>query len=121
MYIVDLRPDDEAAIRQVARLLVEDFATDFPGSWTDLDSALEEVRESFAAGRISRIAQDSDGTVLGWVGGISQYRGHVWELMTSLIRQLCPGSISFPRSGNTWATLGTRSAIPMSFTRSRAT
>jgi hypothetical protein len=32
MHMVDLRADDEAAIRQVATLLVEDFATDFPGS-----------------------------------------------------------------------------------------
>lgn len=80
MHIVDLRSDHEAAICQVAALLVECFATNWPGSWPDLESALEEVRESFAAGHISWVAQDSDGTVLGWIGGISQYRGHVWEL-----------------------------------------
>ena len=86
MRIVDLRPDHEAAIRQVAALLVEGFATNWPGSWPDLGSALEEVRESFGAGRISRIAQDLDGTVLGWIGGISQYRGHVWELHPLVVR-----------------------------------
>jgi aminoglycoside 6'-N-acetyltransferase I len=86
MRIVDLRADDEAAIGQVARLLVEDFATDFPGSWPDLESALEEVRESFAAGHISRIAQDEDGRVLGWIGGISEYQGHVWELHPLVVR-----------------------------------
>ena len=80
MHIVDLRSDEESAIRQVAALLVEGFATNWPGAWPDLESALEEVRESFAAGRISRVALDEDGIVLGWVGGISHYRGHVWEL-----------------------------------------
>jgi aminoglycoside 6'-N-acetyltransferase I len=70
----------------VATLLVDDFATDFPGSWSDLNSALEEVRASFAARRISRVALDSDGTVLGWIGGINQYRGHVWELHPLVMR-----------------------------------
>jgi aminoglycoside 6'-N-acetyltransferase I len=64
MHIVDLRSDDEAAIRQVAALLVEGFAANWPHAWPDLESALEEVRESFAAGRISRVALDEDGTVL---------------------------------------------------------
>ncbi len=80
MHIVDLHADDESAIRQVAVLLVEGFAVNWPEAWPDLDSAVEEVRESFAAGRVSRVALDEDGTVLGWIGGISQYRGHVWEL-----------------------------------------
>ncbi len=80
MHIVDLRPDAEAAIHQVAALLVEGFAANWPHAWPDLESALEEVRESFAVGRISQVALDEDGTVLGWIGGISQYRGHVWEL-----------------------------------------
>jgi aminoglycoside 6'-N-acetyltransferase I len=86
MQIVDLRAGNEAAIGQVAALLVEGFATNWPGSWPDVESAMEEVRESFAAGRISRVALDEDGTVLGWVGGISQYRGHVWELHPLVVR-----------------------------------
>lgn len=80
MRIVDLVPTNESAIQQVAALLVEGFATNWPYAWPDMESALEEVRESFEAGHISRIAVEDDGTVLGWVGGISQYRGHVWEL-----------------------------------------
>jgi len=86
MHIVNLRPDDEAAIRQVAALLVEGFAANWPEAWPDLESALEEVRESFAVGRISRVALDEDGMVLGWIGGISQYRGHVWELHPLVVR-----------------------------------
>src|SRR6266702_836758 len=86
MQIVDLRSDNESAIRQIAALLVEGFATNWPGSWPDPESALEEVRESFAAGRISRVALDEDGIVLGWIGGISHYRGHVWELHPLVVR-----------------------------------
>src|SRR5260370_3256353 len=86
MHIVALRSDDEAAIRQVAALLVEGFATHWPGAWPDLESALEEVREGFGAGRISRVVLDEGGRVLGWVGGISQYRGHVWELHPLVVR-----------------------------------
>ena len=46
---------------QAAVLLVEGFAANWPGSWPDLESAMEEVRESLAAERISRVALDEDG------------------------------------------------------------
>ncbi len=45
-----------------------------------MDIALQEVQESLEPDRISRIAVDDNGTVLGWIGGISQYNGNVWEL-----------------------------------------
>ena len=86
MRIVDLVSTDVSAIRQVAELLVVGFATNWPYAWPDMESALEEVRESFGTGRLSRIAVDEDGTVLGWIGGISQYRGHVWELHPLVVR-----------------------------------
>jgi aminoglycoside 6'-N-acetyltransferase I len=86
MHIVDLVSTNESAIQQVAELLVEGFATNWPYAWPDIESALEEVRESFGTDRISRIAVDEDGTVLGWIGGISQYRGHVWELHPLVVR-----------------------------------
>src|SRR6266571_4322260 len=86
MRIVDLDPTDESAIQQVSAMFVESFATNWPEAFPDMESAQEGVRESFAADRISRIALDQDGTVLGWVGGISQYRGHVWELHPLVVR-----------------------------------
>ena len=86
MLIVDLVSTNESAIQQIAALLVEGFARNWPDAWPDMESALEEVRESFGTDRISRIAVDEDGTVLGWVGGISQYRGHVWELHPLVVR-----------------------------------
>ena len=33
-----------------------------------------------AVDRILRVALDTEGNVSGWIGGISQYDGHVWEL-----------------------------------------
>jgi len=86
MRIVDLVSTNESAIQQVAELLVEGFATNWPDAWPDMESALEEVRESLGTDRISRIAVDEDGTVLGWIGGISQYRGRVWELHPLVVR-----------------------------------
>ncbi|GAC1350977.1 MAG: aminoglycoside N-acetyltransferase AAC(6')-Ii [Ktedonobacteraceae bacterium] len=80
MYITDLRPDDESAIEQVAALLVEGFAVHYPEAWPDMAAALEEVRESFDGDRISRVALDETGRAVGWIGGIPQYRGRVWEL-----------------------------------------
>jgi aminoglycoside 6'-N-acetyltransferase I len=80
MRIIDLRPDDEPTIRQVAALLVAGFATNWPDAYPTLEAGLEEVRESFGEVRLSRVALDERGAALGWVGGISQYRGRVWEL-----------------------------------------
>lgn len=77
MHIVSLFVEDERAIEQAARLLIEGFA---PYAWADMESALAEVRESFDAGHLSRVALDEQGNVLGWIGGNSQYGGNVWEL-----------------------------------------
>jgi len=38
------------------------------------------VKASLAGDRLSLLAEDESGVVLGWIGGISQYDGHVWEL-----------------------------------------
>jgi aminoglycoside 6'-N-acetyltransferase I len=75
----DLRPTDEDVITETARLLVEAFR-EHSTAWPDLETALVEVRESFEEGRVSRVARDSDGRVLGWIGAIPQYDGHVWEV-----------------------------------------
>jgi aminoglycoside 6'-N-acetyltransferase I len=77
MHIIDLHPDDTQAIKQAARLLVEEFS---PRAWSDMQTALEEVQSSFGPDHISRVALDKQGNVLGWIGGISVYKGNVWEL-----------------------------------------
>lgn len=67
-------------------LLLEVFRELSPDSWPDMASALEEVHESLGANRISRIAVDEEGTVLGWIGGLPHYDGHAWELHPLVVR-----------------------------------
>lgn len=88
MKIIEFLPDNEDAIRQCAALLMEVFAEHHPNAWPDVDSALQEVHESFSEGRISRIAVDDAGLVLGWIGGIGagHYGGFAWELHPLVVR-----------------------------------
>jgi aminoglycoside 6'-N-acetyltransferase I len=83
--IVDLQADAEEMIQDVAAALIAAFQ-EHTDSWTSLDSAIEEVRESLGEDRISRVALDDDGTVLGWIGGISAYGGNAWELHPLAVR-----------------------------------
>ncbi len=80
MKIIDLARDDEKAIEQTAALLVAGFREHWPQAWPGMDSAREEVQESFGPDRISRVAIDGHSSVLGWIGGISGYYGKGWEL-----------------------------------------
>ena len=85
MVICDLRPDAETSIVQAAQLLVEGFREHWPNAWPTLEAALDEVRECLSAERICRIAMLEE-TVVGWIGGIPQYDGHVWELHPLVVR-----------------------------------
>jgi len=85
MLIADLQ-NDERLIAETAALLIAGFAGHRRHPWPDMPSALAEVRESVGAGRISRIATINQGAVVGWVGGISRYRGRVWEIHPLVVR-----------------------------------
>jgi aminoglycoside 6'-N-acetyltransferase I len=78
LTITMLEPVDELLIHATADLLHRVFLAN-PNAWPTFESALAEVEESFGAGRISLIAQNA-GKMLGWIGGIEQYDGHVYEL-----------------------------------------
>ena len=83
MEIVDLASELEQIREQAATLLVEHF--DEPSGWPNLSSAREEVthviRDGFARGML-------DGeTLLGWIGGLPQYNGRVWELHPLVVRR----------------------------------
>jgi aminoglycoside 6'-N-acetyltransferase I len=80
MTIIDLIKRDTARLEQAAALLLEAFKNRIAGDWQDMDSTRAEVRASLAPDRVSRVAIDDAGDVIGWVGGISTYAGHVWEL-----------------------------------------
>jgi len=81
--IVDVTLDDEPRIEQTAAMIVAAFRTITTGY--EQDAALEDVRESCGAGRISRVALDDAGDVVGWVGGIPRY-SHAWELHPLAVR-----------------------------------
>ena len=85
-HISDLANDQPDRVRQTAAILVEGFAQHWPGSWPTVESAMAEVRESFGVGRISRVACDAEGEVLGWIGGIPTYDGRVWELHPLVVK-----------------------------------
>jgi aminoglycoside 6'-N-acetyltransferase I len=91
MNIIDLTPDNKKAIEQTARLLVDGFRDTGTTAWRTLEEALEEVEESFQPDRISRVAVDDAGNVQGWIGGIEQYDGHVWELHPLVVAPACRG------------------------------
>lgn len=78
--IADLTPDDHHLIEQIAVMLLEGFREMAPDAWETLEEAREEVSQSFAPDRISRVAVNEHGDAVGWIGGISQYDGNVWEL-----------------------------------------
>lgn len=81
MQIVDLIQSEEAAVNQTVALLMAAFA----GRWSaGTEAALEEVFESLQPGRVSRVAVDDDGAILGWIAAIPQYGdppdATAWEL-----------------------------------------
>ncbi len=77
--IEDLIPSDADGIQRCAEILVDAFRETTP-SWDTIDEALETVRESFD-GVASRVARDTTSReIVGWVGGLSEYDGHVWEV-----------------------------------------
>ena len=72
--------DHETLIDQAAQLLVDAFREHWPEAWPANDDGLKEVHEMLGTDRICRAAVDEQGSLLGVIGGISQYVGHVWEL-----------------------------------------
>jgi aminoglycoside 6'-N-acetyltransferase I len=80
MRIVTFDGQDERLKRQMAQLLVDAFREHWTAAWSTFDEGMEEVGEMLEAERICRVALDDDGNLLGMIGGIPQYDGHVWEL-----------------------------------------
>jgi aminoglycoside 6'-N-acetyltransferase I len=83
MTISDLSTQSTNVLEAAAVMLVEEF--DAPRGWPTFELAREEVgtvlREGFA-----RVALEGD-VVLGWVGGLPEYAGRVWELHPMVVRR----------------------------------
>lgn len=78
MQIIDM-PRDEAHLQQAAEVTMLAFAENWPGAWDTLEDGLEELREMLVDDRICLGVLLED-RVVGWIGGIPEYDGHVWEL-----------------------------------------
>ena len=76
--IEDLTASDNARIEGAANLLHAAFSP--LGVWTTMAESLQEVVDSLGADRVSRVAIDAGGKVVGWIGAIREYDGLVWQL-----------------------------------------
>jgi aminoglycoside 6'-N-acetyltransferase I len=85
MQILDLNPADQRVKEQMARILVDGFREHWD-AWETIDEALEEIETVYQNG-FCRVAVEDDGTVLGWIGGLPEYDGNVWELHPLVVRQ----------------------------------
>ena len=80
MNIISPTRDNEGLIQQTAQLLMDAFREHWPDAWPTFEGSMEEAREMLDKERIFRAAVDEEGNLLGMIGGIPQYDGHVWEL-----------------------------------------
>jgi aminoglycoside 6'-N-acetyltransferase I len=87
--IVDLAAEDDRAIEQAAELLV-DFWPNQANAWPDIESAYAEVEESLEPDRLSRIAVDDAGEVIGWAAAAQQY-SHAWEVHPVVVHRDAQG------------------------------
>jgi aminoglycoside 6'-N-acetyltransferase I len=82
VIVADVALQPEAVREQAALLLVEAFSQ--PHGWPTIESAREEVARVIAEG-FARAALDAD-LLLGWIGGLPEYNGRVWELHPLVVR-----------------------------------
>ncbi|HJU42318.1 MAG TPA: GNAT family N-acetyltransferase [Vicinamibacterales bacterium] len=77
MTIVDLSAQPLEVRRQAAAILAEAFPDE--NGWPTIELGLAEIDWIVGQNGFVRAAID-DNAVLGWVGGLPEYRGRVWEL-----------------------------------------
>jgi aminoglycoside 6'-N-acetyltransferase I len=87
MEIIDLTAENTRAVGQIAELLLEGFGDTGSAAWRTVEAATAEVTDSLEPGRISRFAIAESGDVLGWIAGMPQYDGNVWELHPLVVRR----------------------------------
>ncbi len=84
--IRNLTAEDTAAIAQTAAILQDAFREHWPEAWPTPEEATEAVTEMLVPERIARVAVNDAGEVLGFIGGIPEYDGNVWELHPLAVR-----------------------------------
>ena len=72
-------PSSSDVLDQMAEILVIGFQ-DHWDAWQTVNEALADIRTILEKG-FARVALSDDGlTVIGWIGGLPEYDGNVWEL-----------------------------------------
>ncbi|MGI6083715.1 MAG: GNAT family N-acetyltransferase, partial [Limnochordia bacterium] len=79
MRIIDLVASQETYVNQAAEILWQSFHGRSL-AWPTMCAARREVLDSLAPERVSRVMVHDTQGVVGWIGAIPQYDGHVWEL-----------------------------------------
>ncbi|HUE98333.1 MAG TPA: GNAT family N-acetyltransferase [Anaerolineales bacterium] len=91
MKIISLSHDNDLLTQPSAQLLVDVFREHWPDAWPTIEEGLEEVHEMLETERICRAAVDELGNLLGIIGGIPGYDGHVWELHPLAVQRALQG------------------------------
>jgi aminoglycoside 6'-N-acetyltransferase I len=78
-FVIREMPQDETSIQQAGEVLFLAIRANWPDAWPTIEEAVEEVREMLDPERICRAAILGE-RVIGWIGGIPEYDGNVWEL-----------------------------------------
>jgi aminoglycoside 6'-N-acetyltransferase I len=84
--IRNLAAEDTVAIAQTASILQDAFREHWPEAWPTPEEATEAVVEMLVPERIARVAVGDTGEVVGFIGGIPEYDGKVWELHPLAVR-----------------------------------
>ena len=91
MKIITLTKENNRLIQQAAQLLVDAFHEHWADAWPSLEDGLKEIHEMLETERICRATIDDNENLLGIIGGIPQYDGHVWELHPLAIQPAMQG------------------------------
>ena len=83
MEIIDLAGQPPILRHQAAVLLVDGFAE--PSGWATVESAQAELVHVLEAG-FARAMVDG-AAVIGWIGGLPEYNGRVWELHPMVVHR----------------------------------
>jgi aminoglycoside 6'-N-acetyltransferase I len=84
MQIIYPDAHNENMIRQMGELLYLAFREHWREAWESVEEGITEVKMVMQEG-FCRVALEGD-TVLGWIGGLPQYGGNVWELHPMAVR-----------------------------------
>src|SRR5207245_4703245 len=74
----------ETFLQAAAALLVKEFEASY--GWPTLAHAREEVQHVISDG-FARAMIDDNNSLLGWIGGLPEYNGRVWELHPLVVQR----------------------------------